>query len=752
MKDFLVDDNTIIKEYTDVYDTYGETERCCQELDKLLISISSQKREEVWDNVIHGKINTIKGNMYKDKEYYKKAMHNYLGSRVLDEMSPMYLLYERNLTCSMAYDDHNMIDVTLNRLSDLADKYSDNDDILIKNQAVTCMFVKGLLLVEIKDALEESICVYDEIINKYSQNGNSNIQLIIAKCLNNKAILLERISDKNPEKGIEARNELIKKYKHTKDIKIQNQLAIALMSRSTEYMNIYLTIEAKKSFGIYTVVDSNNYAKKAKESYSELIYKYCSSSCTEILFTVALGMHNKAILLNYTGENEDSMLLYSELIEFLIENESQDFNKDDFDILLVNAMFGYSSLVEVLKGKEEATTEYKKLINRFKNHNIESILDIVVKSYYKIINDTDYDKICKEDAFNFYDEIINTYSGFSFESTKDLVDRAKSDRDFVESTYKERIQIETLLKQKDRIVELFEFYPNNERNLDELIKMIIRRKIVPFVGAGMSKFAGYPLWSEFIQSIYEKYKISKRNSIGISEKEFKTMTCVRQASFLYDVLGKAFFVREIVDTFKEKTNLDNNDLSNSSIYWLPKIFKDSLIFTTNFDKLIERVYSLYSNRHIISYTAEDVNKIDNIIQDVWVYKIHGTIDEPKSIILKQEDYLQHYDSNSSNVRLLSKYMAGKNLLFLGCGLYEDDEIATYYSNGINYAIYPCSREEIDDIEVRLSKKNIIPILFPKNDYTYIDTIFEEMSTKNTDFFCDEASKYMKMVMGIERYL
>ena len=95
-----------------------------------------------------------------------------------------------------------------------------------------------------------------------------------------------------------------------------------------------------------------------------------------------------------------------------------------------------------------------------------------------------------------------------------------------------------------------------------------------------------------------------------------------------------------------------------------------------------------------------------------LYKLHGTIEQPNSIILTQEEYKEHYKPDSPNSRILGKYLSGNSVLFMGCSLEEDDDIMPFYKKRLNYAIFPCAKEKIEEVERKLSKKNIIPILFP----------------------------------------
>jgi hypothetical protein len=275
------------------------------------------------------------------------------------------------------------------------------------------------------------------------------------------------------------------------------------------------------------------------------------------------------------------------------------------------------------------------------------------------------------------------------------------------------------------IKEIINFHQQNEQNLNELIELIKEHRVTPFIGAGLSKFAGYPLWKEFLQSIYNKHK-QKIISV-IAADEFERKSCAEQAKILKHHLGVGIIEQILENEFSEKKVVDvDNDasLQEQSIYLIPDLFT-GLILTTNFDKLIELVFSRKKSIQINSFSLKDIKKMHDMRNDIWVYKLHGTIDDIDTIILTQDDYKEYYREETECFKELNRQMNGKDILFLGCSLEEDNEIMPFYEHGKNYAICDCLKDKINDKEIILSRKRIRPILYPPtNNHFYHKVIME----------------------------
>jgi DNA-binding protein YbaB len=352
-------------------------------------------------------------------------------------------------------------------------------------------------------------------------------------------------------------------------------------------------------------------------------------------------------------------------------------------------------------------------------------LEHELKALKKLEEDGKYDIV-----FGIYEEIIDKFSSSKDENVQKIVSDIIEKKATLQQELIERKIIEENEKRieenKEKIKELFDFYSDNARSIYDLIESIRKGHTTPLIGAGLSAFAGYPLWVDFLDKVYN----DTANGIKdvIDRKDFESMSCIERASEIHNVLQQARFVREVKNYFSDtKMNKVNDDkLQEQPIYLLPDIFKDQLILTTNFDNLIQRVYE-NKNVHIIPTSTANIEMLDSLGNAKTVlYKIHGTIDIPKSIVLTESDYHKHYDTNSDNYKILNYRMKGKDILFLGCGLNEDDEILTFCANGDNYAIYPCkNKDNAQEIARKLGKKGIIPILYPpKNNHIYVKIILE----------------------------
>jgi len=193
---------------------------------------------------------------------------------------------------------------------------------------------------------------------------------------------------------------------------------------------------------------------------------------------------------------------------------------------------------------------------------------------------------------------------------------------------------------------------------DSLIKRIQQKKIVVFVGAGLSISAGFPNWSELVITILD----------GIGDRDSKIPKYIKaiQEDILtpLEVLSKIEEYHEFAIEYLEKAIKKPKIGIKSTIH--EKISElSSMIITTNYDSLLENTLSDYEK---ISYTnSYKIAKISEY--DKYIFKIHGDIDEPDKCILFPQQYKKLYeDETASSIFELKKIISDKSLLFLGFSL------------------------------------------------------------------------------------
>jgi tetratricopeptide (TPR) repeat protein len=708
-KQLFETDESIIIESLRLYGEYSPNEKCYNELNALKNKISHEKRD-MWEKIIEAMLCSLKGDgiglmrSFDNKEDYLKAyeIYNSLIDKIEDKNSLLFLFVEKKRITNLALSFKKSINDIITLYDNVINKFKNNknDDFLI--QVSGAMLNKSFVLWKYYEnnnddkLLNEAISVNNELINQYKHFNSPYILGHVVIALNNKVNDLEKLNERNAKKQRKILDNIITQYNENKNAAIQVQVSKAMFNKVISLYTIYITEDAKQQKGL-SIEQKNNYSEQVLDSCRDLRKHFKQSDNIIIQQNVMSTIGIECKILQQQGKQAEALDIYTDCI-----NNYKNISDEIINYYVTDTMINKAELLENMENIDEAINEYERIIERINNSSNKNF-------------NIKYDESIIEFDYNNY-VVIAEYKIQKLLEKKEYINECKVDEQ-IKKEYEEN---------KKRIDELIAFYPENERNIDELIDLIRHNKIIPFIGAGLSKFAKYPLWSEFLDSIFEKYKDRERIKNKLAEHDFYELTCAKKASILKDCLQQAIFGREIRDIFKEKT-IHEESFVNEPIYILPDLFRD-LILTTNFDKLIERAYDYRLEKHIVSCSINDINKLDDIRSDTLLYKLHGTIDEPGKIILTQEEYNKNYEEGTPHYNVLNKYVRGKNILFIGCGLSEDDELIPFYKNSKNFAIYP-SKKDTEPEEYKLSARNILSILFPIDDFSYIKDILEYIRNK-----------------------
>ena len=286
--------------------------------------------------------------------------------------------------------------------------------------------------------------------------------------------------------------------------------------------------------------------------------------------------------------------------------------------------------------------------------------------------------------------------------------------------------------------ELIHAIPNfNSPEYENLIGTLQNGTCI-FIGAGVSKLAGYKLWDELknklVDYFWEKRKempgeldYSLCNNLKIHEAIIETF------DYLYIMDRELFIsgVKEIFDT-------DERNSSNEIYQFLNKLNNGNSFFVTpNIDRGLQKYLGI-PNEHISIYpTFTNPPKHINYL--------HGRIDFEDTWILTSEQYIKGYkayDNDTPCMNILTHIFESYNILFIGYGLREDEIMQAILKTGkrkLHYWLEPFSRNTKDFIKIRSTtlKGNynimLIPYSIDKNDYEelhkVIDLLYMEITKK-----------------------
>lgn len=288
-------------------------------------------------------------------------------------------------------------------------------------------------------------------------------------------------------------------------------------------------------------------------------------------------------------------------------------------------------------------------------------------------------------------------------------------------------------------------FPDNSKVFDELKRACDRGFVIPFVGAGMSRAAGLPDWREYL--------LGKCAAAGIDQAAMRSRLdggeYEQVMTEIVEKLTTSVFERDFERDFVTPEEI------KGPVMLLPALF-DCTVVTTNFDRVLERVYE--DEGRAFSEKCSGRGRTDAFFRaipagDRHLLKLHGNIDTPGERILSRAEYEAAYGNpdpsandqgninmNSPLPRILDRLFSSYSLLFLGCSLTADRTIQTFMRVVANrtaqtmprhYALLsapddPNKRRLLDQ---RLADANITPLWYPSGQHQNAGEILELLSSR-----------------------
>lgn len=239
---------------------------------------------------------------------------------------------------------------------------------------------------------------------------------------------------------------------------------------------------------------------------------------------------------------------------------------------------------------------------------------------------------------------------------------------------------------------------------ERLVQAGKQGKIVPFVGAGVSKKSlpsHFPTWREVAEELATIAKAT--NAISKSEfTELSSLIKAQRLTFAVDILKKALPKEEYEDYLSEKFEyVDHSALDLTTQNLLLKASK-KVIITTNYDRLLEDAFAKRFRRSPTVATFEQAASVQYSIQDFrhsgdpTIFKIHGDIASKNSIILSERDYRGLLYDHQAYEAVITSMFLNNTFLFVGFSL-DDREILFHlerlrhkfgYLSQAHYALIP----------------------------------------------------------------
>lgn len=308
---------------------------------------------------------------------------------------------------------------------------------------------------------------------------------------------------------------------------------------------------------------------------------------------------------------------------------------------------------------------------------------------------------------------------------------------------------------KERMSNKVDF--NDLKNIDYGFNKLskLNQKPVLFVGSGLSqRYLKSPTWWGLLEKISEELEIDKSllerwtsdNYEEIAERlEAICFTMLKKESLLESDDIRIPF-RELIAQILKKYTVDNSEYEKE-ISTLGGIDYQKLI-TTNYDSLLEK--SIFNIKNEEIYIHND-DLFSSETKNKKLYKIHGSIDKPSSMIITKSDYDQFFEKSKYIYSKLLTMFVESPIIFLGYSLSDRNikDILTTLTATLSQKdlkqfqerVYIISYSSDDKPEYFLEKEELallngllinVNIFYLRNNYQQLYEVLRDISLQSSD--------------------
>ena len=190
---------------------------------------------------------------------------------------------------------------------------------------------------------------------------------------------------------------------------------------------------------------------------------------------------------------------------------------------------------------------------------------------------------------------------------------------------------------------------------DHLRESIQKGNTILFVGAGISASVGLPDWETLMGHLAIE--------LGYEPKVFRQYG---------DNLDLAEYYRqeksfgELQHWMKKKWDVGEEKIRNSEIYETIAKLNFPIIYTTNYDRCLEKAMDIWKKKYKTIVDVKDMADLEPDI--VQIVKFHGDVMNKDSIVLSESQYFDRLNFETSLDIKLRADMLGKSILFVGYSL------------------------------------------------------------------------------------
>lgn len=189
---------------------------------------------------------------------------------------------------------------------------------------------------------------------------------------------------------------------------------------------------------------------------------------------------------------------------------------------------------------------------------------------------------------------------------------------------------------------------SKERFIRDFSKEIEYGSAALFVGAGMSVRSGMVDWRGLLREIAQDLGLDvdeETDLIALAQYEYNSRKSRHRLN------------TAIIEEFTKRAELSE---AHKKLARLPL----GLVWTTNYDKLIEKSYEAIEKRVDVKYDIDQLALRPRDV-NVTIYKMHGDVDHPDRAILTKDDYERYDIEKHAFTELLRTDLIRQSFLFIG---------------------------------------------------------------------------------------
>ena len=197
--------------------------------------------------------------------------------------------------------------------------------------------------------------------------------------------------------------------------------------------------------------------------------------------------------------------------------------------------------------------------------------------------------------------------------------------------------------------------------------------LLAFVGAGVSRQAGLPLWKELMVDMDAEVEKIRKRPQQVRAGVLQHADLLWQAELFRLELER----RSVYEKYLRKRFRRNLPPGDSVIRGLARL-KFRHFLTTNYDTFLEQALGA-ENQEYDEFDWTNRQECRDFFLNYlsptgprYVVHIHGRSDQPQSIVLTHRDYVRRYVETMEYVEKLSILFATLRLVFVGFGLEDPD--------------------------------------------------------------------------------